>query len=364
MTLNNLLSVPTKWTPIVPDRRHSMPSALQASLSTHPDAVQSSSALNTLVSNLRNREEVMIESHPSHSNTDLIAELRTRVDGLSSTLDPGDAHLAMILISLLAHLDRLSVIQSTSPSQGSAAGKSSWSWLESAMGTADVFDTLKQQLNDLQIERLSHLDISDHDSPTLAVEKALLWSQIDGELETVVLMCKERTEGLPRLSMADHLPPDYDATDYESDPLPAYHSGARSSAEDSKTRVLPLNTNTGLNEKMRLDLESVAMAIDRLYIVAPQLHNQRVELKSSKLEQMENARRIGSQSTSNFRSPAISRQRVDSAANELEGLFDLLGKATEREISAQSVILDGGMKSRLEQSRLRDIEKVTKLIAA
>ena len=365
MTLNNLLSVPTKWNPIVPDRRHSMPSNPQSSPSPHCDTVQSS-ALHTLVSNLRNREkDVMIESRPSHSDTEVIAELRIRVENLSSKLDPGDAHLARTLVSLLSHLDRLSVIHATSSSRASIIGISSWNPIEPTAGPSDLFSTLKQQLSDLQIERLSHSDNSDPGTPALTVEKTLLWSQIDEELETVVLICKERTDGLTRISSADYLPPEYDPADYEYDPLPAYNSGTRPSGDitNSKTRALSVSSvNSGQNDKMRLDLESVTMAIDRLYLVTPQLHNQRVELKSSKVEQMEKARRAGGQSLSDFQPSVAKGKPKDVEEKELDNILDLLSKATDRKLSDQSVVLKGDLKARLEKSRLRDTEKVLDFI--
>ncbi|KAJ7659973.1 HECT-like ubiquitin-conjugating enzyme-binding-domain-containing protein [Mycena olivaceomarginata] len=144
---------------------------------------------------------------------------------------------------------------------------------------------------------------------------ALLWSKIDEELEMVVAMCKERTERL------EHLPSSIRRRDYQLDnPAPSPTLAA------------------GGSEKMRLDLEAVAMAIDRLYLVAPQLHNQRVELKSSKLAQMEKARRQG---------PA--RRKIPTT-RDLENMLELIGRASERTLKDQSVILDGGMKTRLERS--------------
>jgi hypothetical protein len=106
-------------------------------------------------------------------------------------------------------------------------------------------------------------------------------------LEKVLSLCKERNESLP---------PQYNVADYEYDDIPPeYDYDTRASIEsfDTKARSSlqpPINAATA-NEKMRLDLEAVTLAIDRLYMVAPQLLNQRVELKSSKLQAMEKARR-------------------------------------------------------------------------
>lgn len=340
MTLNNLLSVPTRWNPIVPDRRHSMPSTPHTS-TVQGDAESSSSALQTLVSNLRNRDagDVMVEV--AHTDADLISELKTRVEGISASLDISDAQLAATLVSLLSHLNRLGSLHSP-PSQSRITPSNSWHSLE----PADIFDTLKRQLSDLQIERQRDV-LPVGSPPVLAVERALLWSRIDEELENVVAMCKERTT-------SDHLPPQYDPADYQYDLPPEYEYGPRTSIDDSKQRPYSLHSpttpTTPMNEKMRLDFEAVTMAIDRLYMVAPQLHNQRVELKSSKVAQMEKARREGS---------SVSRGKEKQRdIRELEDIFEMLGKATQRSMKDQSVILEGGMKSRFEKARLRDQAKV------
>jgi hypothetical protein len=67
------------------------------------------SALQTLLSNLRNRDsgDEMIEIDPSLNNTELMDELRLRVDSLTSSLSPSDAQLARALVSLLSHFNRI-----------------------------------------------------------------------------------------------------------------------------------------------------------------------------------------------------------------------------------------------------------------
>ena len=350
MTLNDLLSAPTKWNPIVPDRRHSMPPTRHLPPSTTES--DSSSALQTLVSNLRNREQadIMIEVHESNSDSKLFHELRTRVQQISLSLEPADAMLANALVSLLSHFSRLSAVHASSshpvtqsrPSSSREAGDSS--------SRANMFHVLKRQLGDLQIERLSSQHIIPADAPpVLAVEAALLWNRIDEELESIVAMCKERTENRPSL---DILPPQYDAADYQLETPPDYEPGNLASMDDAKSRNASYSPTTTrqLDEKMRLDLEGVALAIDRLYMVAPQLHNQRVELKSSKLAQMERASREGMSSRSG--------KEKQADAQELENIFELLGKASERSLSDQKVAIEGGLTGRLEKARLRDMAKV------
>ncbi|KAJ6495343.1 HECT-like ubiquitin-conjugating enzyme-binding-domain-containing protein [Mycena sanguinolenta] len=346
MTLNNLLSGSTPWNPIVPDRRHSMPSS---STSTNPPT-ENQSALQTLLTNLRNRDppDAMVEIQGS-SDSALLHELRNRVEQMSHTLEPSDALLAESIVSLLSHFNRLSIIHSTD--QGARLTPLEDRFDEPFYPPGDLFNTLKRQLSDLQVERQSSQQepLPPNTPPVVAVEKTLLWSKIDEELEAVVVMCKERTERL------EHLPPQYDVADYQVETPPQYDSASiRSSIGDSKLKHNGLHSPTlaSGNEKMRLDLEAVAMAIDRLYLVAPQLHNQRVELKSSKLAQMEKARRQGSSTVSRGKEKA-----KDPDMRDLENLLELVGRASERTLKDQSVILDGGMKTRLERARQRDVAK-------
>ncbi|KAF8234968.1 hypothetical protein L208DRAFT_1393157 [Tricholoma matsutake] len=350
MTLNDLLSVPTKWNPIVPDRRHSMPPSRQQPHSrTESD---SSSALQTIVSNLRNLEPAdnMIEFHEPSNDSELCHELRTRVERISLSLEPADAILANALVSLLSHFSRLAVIQASSSKPATQSRPSTSRETRDSSSPVNLFHILKRQLGDLQIERLSSQHMLPAGAPpVLAVEAALLWNRIDEELESVVAMCKERTENR---SLSDVLPPQYELADYQYETPPDYESGDRASMDDSKSRSAPCSPVTQtrqLDEKMRLDLEGVAMAIDRLYMVAPQLHNQRVELKSSKLAQMERASREGMSSRSG--------KEKETDVHELEYIFELLGKASERSLTDQKVVLEGGLTGRLEKARLRDMAK-------
>ncbi|KAF9450605.1 hypothetical protein P691DRAFT_810009 [Macrolepiota fuliginosa MF-IS2] len=361
MTLNDLLSSPTDWNPIVPGRRHSMPSSPPSSSSQQlPQSDSSSSALHTLVLNLRQQQlqGEMVEVPGSSSDTELFHELRTHVDALSTDLPPRDATLAQALVTLLTHFNRLSVIYASSRHSVGRSLSQGLSDNPDILPPADLFDALKRQLSDLQVERLTSQPelLPKGASSVLAVESALLWTRIDEELETVVSLCKERTENCYSI---DNLPPHYDDAAYDdTEHPPDYDMNTRPSLDDSKMKtVSPQQTQLNArltDEKMRMDLEAVAMAIDRLYMVAPQLHNQRVELKSSKLAELERARREGGSSTS----AAASRgKQIDHDVQDLDKLLDLLGKASDRTLRDQAVILEGGMQGRLEKARQRDLEK-------
>ncbi|KAF9568276.1 hypothetical protein CPC08DRAFT_702699 [Agrocybe pediades] len=366
MTLNNLLSEPG-WSPILPDRRRSMPpSESGAGPSFKEDSP--TSALQTLVNNLRNHagdEEMLQVRESATSDAELLRELRIRVERISSTIPSSDALLATALVSLLSDLNRIAEIQakvpgSSTPNSGLEVDTAN---IHETLPHVDVYDRLRRQLSDLQVERLS-TQTPGSSSPLVVVETALLWSRIDAELENVVSLCKQRTEALPKFS-SDHLPPQYDDSEDLEYP-PEYDGTGRSSFDDSKSKFGHQSTALRqTDEKMRMDLEAVAMAIDRLYLVAPQLHNQRVELKSTKLAQMEKARREGSATSSTGPSTRMgtpnqrerSAKGKDKDIKELENLLDLIGKASERTLKDQSVVLDGNMQSRLERSKRRESAK-------
>ena len=362
MTLNNLLSEPVGWHPIVPPRRHSMPST--PVVTSSEDDSTPTSALNTLVSNLRNRvaNGEMIEARMDGTEADLLRELRTRVESISSSLIGNDAALARALVDLLTNLHHLSDIQtslSQVPSHISKLDKISMNALDKPP-PIDVYDTLSRQLSDLQIERLSSQasnSTQQLSTPAVAFEASLLWSRIDAELEKVVMLCKQRFVTLSRPSH-DYLPPKYDGENYDDldlESLPDYEAKGRISLEEPKSpkagSFQSQQTSRVGDEKMRMDLEAVAMAIERLYIVTPQLHNQRVELKSSKMEELAKA-----EASSRASSFAKGKERD---LKELEKIVQLIGKASERTYRDQSVILDGDMQNRLEKAKRDETAKAS-----
>ena len=327
-TLNDLLTSTRSWQPIVPDRRHSMPSP-----STSAAPPSHTYALQTLVSNLRSEDPDVQHSQPSSSTDDalLLRELQDRVARLSEGLDSRHAQLAGSLVSLLTHFHRL--FELYPPSAAVTSPRiSSWgsgNKLASVPSSEDAFTDLRRQLSDFQLER-SVLDDRQQPirSPVKAVETALLWSRIDDDLEILSVLCRSD----------NHLPPEYDPADYEHDteydhlPQYEYESGdfAFEKTAASSSVALPKDTDSimtngvggssssAMSEKMKMDLEAVTMAIDRLYMVAPQLHSQRVELKKTKVEQMERAKRLGKQKAT----------RVDDGTSDLEKMVALIGKAS------------------------------------
>lgn len=229
--------------------------------------------------------------------------------------------------------------------------------------SADLYQLLSQQVMVLQTKRLD-LDreaLNQISSPVRKVEIALLWSKIDEELEAVLDICRRRDE-VPRPYSPEQLPPGYnDAYDAKSMTLPPeYDQASLHSVEKSPIQQYstPSSLRGGsIGEKMRMDLEAVTMAIDRLYLVAPQLHNQRVELKKGKVEELERARLAGAASSA-AAGRMVGAKGKEKDPQELDRMLDLIGKASSRRMVDQSVVLDGDMKSRAEKARQRDVAKV------
>ena len=355
MALNGILSIPENWCPIVSDRRHSLPIGSRG-IDSLRNGLDSSSALQTLVTNLRNRDppQEIIEYNRPTTDAELIHELRMHVERISPSLAPTDDTLTKALVSLLAHFNRLSTIGADA-SRRERQALGSHSQNVELLSSSELLSDLARQLNDLRFERLSSQPsiLGPSAPPVLAVEATLLWSRIDDELETVLSLCRERAEDLFRSPQDGALPPQYDLEFYSNEAPPDYEEQHRISLEDIKGRdSSSIVSPKPLDEKMRIDLENVTTAIDRLYKVAPQLHNQRVELKSAKLAQMERARQEGSST-----SRSVREDKPD--VGELENILDLLGKASERSMHEQTFVLEGGMQKRLEKVKQREKKEVS-----
>lgn len=342
-TLNDLLFPLSSYTQnmVALDHHHSVVTPPSSSSLTLPfDPSSPASALRTLVVNLRNSVLDMTQIAPRDDDTALLRELSDRLDARNSSLHVQDARLAHTLVTLLTDLNRLSALAPTSSLISTSAHG-----LDDSIPSVGNLDALTRQLSEFQSQRHDQSDSEGSFSPVVAVERALLWVRVDENLETVLDLCRQREEDRPRFSLSD--PPQYDLLSHDTELPPDYDPDQESIMSDTKT----LTSNSGrmsMDEKMRLDLDDVTAAIDRLYRVAPQLHNQRVELKSSKLRQLESARTAHSVSVS------AGKQRE----RELERIVDMIGRASERKLVDQTVIL-GDMDARIERARQRDSQKVS-----
>ena len=294
----------------------------------------------------------MVEIAPAHNDAALSRELQGRVGRLFESNDESssvDAQLARTLVSLLSCLQRLLSAHTQDP-----ALTPSSSTAPATPASPNAFDTFKRSFTELQNDR--NLNTPPHSNPVSAVEDVLLWSQIDIALEQVMTLCRQRQQALEPLllpSNSDVLPPEYDLAGSPTDDiLPAYDGPRSSFAHEAKDAKRPsfsqerFTSATIRNEKMRLDLEAVTIAIDRLYLVAPQLLDQRVELKASKRAQLEKAKQAGN-------SKGKEKHR------ELEHMVEMIGKASERRITEQTYVMDSNPRGRQERARRRESEQVS-----
>jgi len=359
LSLNSLLSGPTEeWQPIVTTtRRHSMPSALHNDSPLSPTGQTSDStvsALQTLVSNLRSHDPLdgMVQIASANEEAPLVHELQRRVDGRLPTLSPHDAQLARSLVSVLAHLARLSQLAGhQDPAHESPV---------SAQIDGSIYDTLQRQVCDFQSRRLDQPTSNAPSPPTTAVETTLLWSRIDSDLDTVLRLSRERQ--VPERAWSP-MPPEYEHPDDDLEDYdfpPEYKYDDTKSARNVVARRSSVTGGAGLtDEKRRMDLESVVLAIDRLYLAAPQLHNQRVELKKAKIDQIERAQSAGP-STSTVPTPnrvmsdkRRQKMRADAEPDprELDQLLGLIGRASSRKMTDQVVVMDEDMQARMDRAR-------------
>jgi hypothetical protein len=175
-----------------------------------------------------------------------------------------DYSLACTLAALLGYLYRileLSEIQETQESSnvnthsGSSSNSHSAEELLHKVNGDNIYSTLHKEVKTLQNQRAS---LSQQSKAT--DERLATWNEIDRLMEIVATLCRDRSNIDP--------PPRYSYNGDEKygstliDP-PKYSS---------------ISTNKMDNEKTKLDLDNVISAIERVYYVAPQLNNQRVEL--------------------------------------------------------------------------------------
>lgn len=317
--------------------------------SMHPEqAPRSYSALETLVMNLRNHDGGEIPHKAQDDHTALLEELRDRVDALAPAMNRQDALFAQVIVSLLLDLGQLPAASFPFDSAPQASSSTSLGLI--AGQSAELFTTLKQQLFDLQSERKAEEDNFSPQSPIQIVQSALLWSRIDCQLETVAALCRDRADS-HRSPSLDHLPPQYDHADHDFETPPDYDAEYQSNFEKADVQLPQSMPSPSIsNEKLRMDFDSVTMAIERLYLAAPQLHNQRVELKSSKLAQMERARLEGPHHGQS--STAKGKQKAhDQDMRDLDHMLDLIGRASDRRMTDQSVVMDSRQVTRLEQAK-------------
>ena len=253
----------------------------------------------------------------------------------------------------------------------------------------EVYATLEREARALQRDREMWTTTADTDQLVGQVreveraERDLLWGRVDDLSEKVGQLCRDRaavavaqphseaqadekvqdwtvdapfpdTEAdLPRYS-TDHFRPSFP---------PAYVEPASSSSDWEKPPPSPSTVRRSHAqpqhaEKMALDLESVSLAIERLYRVSPQLANQRVEpdarslVRKSQLAKLGNAIERLSRGRLDDQRAAPSPFQLDPEQAQfkkarlerlndtaLDRLIDQIDKAASRTLSDQRVDL-------------------------
>ena len=131
---------------------------------------------------------------------------------------------------------------------------------------------------------------------------------------------------------ANHIPPTYphderapfvDHEDYPRD-KPSNSNGPSSSSQSAS------------EEKMRLDLDSVTAAISRLYDVAPQMGDQRVELNARKRDEMDLARMVGrGKMTDQVAESSLKGKARETKEQELGQIWERIEQAHGRRLNGQ-----------------------------
>jgi hypothetical protein len=400
-----------------PLRRHSIatptvsgPLNPFAAFSPEPDAL-----LSALVSNLRAHaaqpmtsatlRRSLNHSSPFLGNTisskqALMEELQTRVETIAHELPPTDTQLARALGSLLACIERLVTI--SRPSQGPSLPQQP----VAERGSPNVYLTLEREARALQSNK-DQWSSGEADVVVGAAreveqaERDLLWGRVDDLSEQVGALCRERAATIaaeeawkrdhsswipterdgslyeasifsaadlpqysndcaPSAAAHSHLPPAY-FTDFASDAKADWEKPPLSPDPVAPSLASPpLRTRTRRisvvhNEKMQRDLDSVSLAIERLYVVSPQLANQRVGpdrrlLRERQLAKLGNAierlskgrlddQRAAPSSTidEELGMKAARIRRINDAA--LDRLIDQIDRAASRAMTDQRVDL-------------------------
>ena len=375
-TLSGLVSVPTAQT---------LPSSLT-------DSWSRTDVLAALVHTLRARDGILdvsqsqsidLQGQGSTDETALLDQLHDLVDALAPTMHRHDAHLAQAIVALLSDLHQLPASFSVPPSSyPSSAAQSVTASTDS--DTHLALTTLKTRLSSLHMNTPNGTSSSSHPvrlTPVQTVQTALLWSRIDEQLEAVVALCKARASADSHLHSSDNMDPFSDAAhisgeqtvrapsfdaqhllppeykyEYDvshEDMPPAYPADLALAppSHDRKTlldseyppeKVVPAPSTSqavpDAENTATLDLDLVTHAIDRLYAVAPQLTNQRVELRHEKIAQMQKA----------THNKGKSRATMIADDADLDKMFYLLGRANSREMADQKVAIDPSRKGRVK----------------
>lgn len=267
-----------------------------------------------------------------------IQGLELRLSDWITLLRPRDAELATNLLSLLSQLDSISSFNDAKiPLQ-----------TVSDTNDANVYQNLRCQLEDLRSRGNGPYSPAPADVVQSHIMEPTFLNEIISTLDTVQILCNYnyRTRSV---QYAESIPPDYELpspsrSTFDLEAPPQYRKNSDRHIIDSKQHLQP--SQESYSEKMRLDLESVARAIDRLHRAAPQLHDQRAELRFSKISNGLKTKKLGKQ------------KAIEPGPDDLNHILDLVGKASERKMFDQVVLVEGGMNARLDEARRKEQNQV------
>lgn len=373
-----------------------------AAPSSTSSSLQSSDfLLSTLVESLRQRSDSLTQTQmrstenssvfvrpgstsSSSPNRPLLDELHSQIEQSVPELSPADADLARSLGSLLICIDRLASISIAS--NGLAKYNESANREQRTMGAAreveqaekDLLwgrvDDLSEKVRTLTRQRAEAAEEEEEEQDEVLPPRSargsmdtFQWSPRSREWDAASL------SSLPSYShehdfASPNLPPGYFGQDFENEketldwdikaPLSPSTSLQQHEASTSTSPEAPVRrlrkVSSMQSEKMQRDLDSVSQAIERLYVVSPQLANQRVEpdrrlLRERQLAKLGNAIERLSQGRLDDQR-AVSLPLIDSAPESeaersmrereaVDKLIERIDKAASRTLADQRVEL-------------------------
>ncbi|CAG8591200.1 6193_t:CDS:2 [Racocetra fulgida] len=309
-------------------------------------------------------EMLQIDSRQQYSpDVATLDIIRRQLNSSNSVILSDNYSLACTLAALLGYLYRiLELCDSKNPNPCSTSELSntiqaSEEILQSTSND-DIYSTLHKEVTTLQNRRAS-LNLYNN----VTDERLATWNEIDRLMEVVAALCHERSNNDP--------PPEYSNNLTEGD--------NEAIVDPPKYPLVSGNLNINIdNEKTKLDLDNVISAIDRVYNVAPQLNNQRVELSPRQKKRLTAA--TLSNVIQKLSRGRLEEQRADSSSivkyQTLNRLVDQINKAAERSFVDQRVELSprqirqhevaklNGIIERLEKNRMTNqllIQDLTRL---
>ncbi|GAA5909960.1 hypothetical protein JCM8208_006398 [Rhodotorula glutinis] len=317
----------------------------------------------------------------------LLEELQARVEATAvEVLPPTEAELARTLASLLVCIERLAVISRSGEPYARFPRASRPA--SPVQPSSNVYEALEREA--------AALIQSGRDQPSTSpeavvgaarqveqAERDLLWGRVDDLSERVKLLSRRRAEGVEALDQVphlreneygelpsysydgdaasqSHLPPSYYGDGVElanekkgdgvSDVKPAPPRSPSlldpSAGTSTRTTTRIRKVSSANSEKMQRDLDSVSEAIERLYVVSPQLANQRVEpdrrkVRERQLVKLGNAiERLSQGRLEDQRAVALPAEDEEEDERDVAGLERRRAQSVEREQRAMDRMLD------------------------